>query len=188
MNVIGLDLSLTAAGIAALTHPASASTPNVPRCVSVGASGSSDATDDETAIRIRRQAVAVLGTIGKLAPKVALVVVEGVPPANPKAPGRHSERCGLYWALVGELAVRRIPVAVCAPTTLKSFATGSGRADKRDMIDAARSLWPHARVADDNQADALLLATAGAYRLGWHEPELPHHIEPRISWPKGLTR
>ncbi len=189
MNVVGLDLSLTAAGIAALTHPAAAGTPNVPRCVSVGASGSSDATDTETAIRIRRQAVTVINTVGKLAPKVKLVVIEALPRPNPNAPGRHSERCGLYWEVVAELAMRRIPVAVCSPTTLKSFATGSGRAEKRDMIAAARELWPHAPIGnDDNRADALLLATAGAYRLGWHEPELPHHIEPRITWPKGLTR
>lgn len=189
MNVVGLDPSLTAAGIAVITHPQHASTPNVPKAVSVGSGGSATDTDTDTAIRIRRQAVRVIGTIGQLAPKVSLVVVEGLPRPNPNAPGRHSERCGLYWAVVAELAARRIPVAVCVPTSLKSFATGSGRAEKRDMIAAARELWPHAPIGnDDNKADALLLATAGAYRLGWHEPELPHHIAPRITWPKGLTR
>lgn len=188
MSVVGLDLSLTATGIAVLAHPVHAGTPNAPQTVSVGARGSHDATEAETAIRIRRQAVDVLATVGKLAPKVSLVVVEALPRPNPNAPGRHSERCGLYWTLFAELVARRIPVASCSPTALKSFATGSGKAEKSDMIAAARALWPHARIGDDNQADALHLATAGAYRLGWYEPELPHHIEPRITWPKGLTK
>lgn len=186
--VVGLDPSLTAAGIAVIESPLSASTPNVPSCVSVGSGGSATDTDAETAIRIRRQAVRVIGTVGKLAPKVSLVVIEGLPRPNPNAPGRHSERCALYWEIVAELSIRKIPVAVCKPTTLKLFGTGDGKADKRAMVAAARELWPHARIHDDNQADALLLATAGAYRLRWYEPELPNHIEPRITWPKGLTK
>lgn len=188
MSVVGLDPSLTAAGIAVLASPHTAGTPNRPQCVTVGTRGSYGDADTATALRIRRQTVAILTELGRIAPKVRLVVIEGLPRPNPNAPGRHSERCGLYWGIVGELAARRIPVAVCVPTTLKLFATGNGRADKHAMTRAARALWPTARVSNDNEADALLLASAGAQRLGWHDPELPHHIAPKITWPEGLTR
>lgn len=183
--VVGLDPSLTAAGIAAIPHPQHAGTPNVPRCVSVGAGGSIDATDSETALRIERQRDAILRSMPA---KVSLVVVEALPRPNPNAPGKHSERCGLYWALLAFLAARKIPIATVSPTTLKKFATGDGRAEKPAMLAAARELWPHAKVRDHNAADALLLASMGAHRLGWHEPELPCHVSPNVNWPKELTR
>lgn len=48
----------------------------------------------------------------------------------------------------------------CAPVhtaTLKKFATGSGKASKTDMILAASKI-KDGQIADDNEADAILLA------------------------------
>lgn len=42
-------------------------------------------------------------------------------------------------------------------TTLKKHATGSGRAEKGDMIIAANKRWGREDVDDDNEADALCL-------------------------------
>lgn len=182
-TVVGLDPSLTAAGIAAIAHPRQSDTPNVPKLATIGVGGAASASDSVTGLRIWAQRDAILRSIP---PSPALIVVEALPRPNPNAPGKHSERCGLYWALVAYLARKGIPIAVCSPTTLKKFATGNGRAEKPAMLAAARELWPHASVRDHNASDALLLATAGAYRLGWYEPELPHHIDPNITWPKEI--
>ena len=54
---------------------------------------------------------------------------------------------------------RDLPVSVVAPAALKRFATGHARAEKADMVDAARA--EGVRVADDNQADAYFLAQIG---------------------------
>ncbi len=41
--------------------------------------------------------------------------------------------------------------------TIKKHATGTGRASKVDMIEAARVKWPNLEIIDDNHADVLWL-------------------------------
>jgi crossover junction endodeoxyribonuclease RuvC len=182
-SVVGIDPSLTAAGIAVIASPQTSDTPNVPKLVCVGAGGSKSASLLQRATRIEAQKVAILRSLPE---KVALVVIEDLPTHMP-ARGALSERIGLWWALTGFLAARKIPVVAVHPSTLKSFATGNGKAEKPEMVAAARDLWPHAQVRNDNEADALLLASAGAMHLRWHQPELPCHYAPRIDW-TGVTR
>lgn len=181
MNIVGIDPSLTAAGIAILSSPATADTPNAPRLASVGASGKRGASLPERSIRVGDQTARILKA---MPPSVRLVVIEALPLGvpNPNAASLYQERAALVIRLVEWLARRKIPVVDVSTSTLKKFATGNGRAEKAEVVDAMRSLWPHAVVRDDNQADALALATAGAMYLGWHEPELPHHYEPNINW------
>ncbi len=47
---------------------------------------------------------------------------------------------------------------------LKKFATGSGKASKKDMIDAARNVLGRDPV-DDNEADAVMLALFGQNKI-----------------------
>lgn len=185
MNVVGLDLSLTATGIAAIGFPGfpgHRGTETPISCVSVGARGSNGDTVADTATRIRRLAVNIVETIADLAPTVTHVGVESVPPSARNAPGRHSERCGLYWTVVAELVGRGIPVSTCAPKSLKKFATGNGNAPKRLMLTTARAMFPDTPIRDDNQADAVFLALAVAQRLGWIDETEPHHRNPAFVW------
>ncbi|WP_454835829.1 crossover junction endodeoxyribonuclease RuvC [Rhodococcus qingshengii] len=183
-TVVGLDPSLTAAGVAILSHPKAAETPNVPKLATVGMSGSESATLAERSIRIVDQRDRI---IRSMPPSVRLVVIEALPFSAPKFAGLYQERCALYYALVEFLARRKIPVVEVGATTLKKYATGDGRADKREVVNAMRDLWPHAKVRNDNEADALALATMGAMRLGWHEPEMVHHFSPNVNW-TGVSR
>jgi Holliday junction resolvasome RuvABC endonuclease subunit len=58
------------------------------------------------------------------------------------------------------LASRRVPIAKVNVVHVKQFATGSARADKPAMLEAAQRSFP-LTVANDNEADALwLLAMA----------------------------
>lgn len=62
----------------------------------------------------------------------------------------------LAWA-----AEYEIPVVSIAPSSLKLWAAGHGRADKPAMIASARRLWPAWVGEDDNEADALCLLAWG---------------------------
>ena len=52
----------------------------------------------------------------------------------------------------------KVPFASVYPATLKKFATGSGRASKREMKDCAKTVFNEIKIIDDNHADALFLA------------------------------
>lgn len=66
--------------------------------------------------------------------------------------GMHAELRAVLKLVAKELG--DIRVVSVAPTTLKVFATGSGRAKKPDMIRTARRQLGYGGV-DDNEADAL---------------------------------
>jgi Holliday junction resolvasome RuvABC endonuclease subunit len=72
------------------------------------------------------------------------------------------EKLGELGGIV-KLACRHVlcrdPVSV-APTALKAFATGSGRADKAAMVKAVQAFDPD--ITNDNLADAYLLAVYGS--------------------------
>lgn len=73
---------------------------------------------------------------------------------------------GAYHGAVHRFAAERnltiVPVSV---TEIKKVATGSGKASKEAMVDAAKSHWRIRTALDDNGADALWVAEA-ARRLG----------------------
>lgn len=48
-----------------------------------------------------------------------------------------------------------IPYRGYSPAEIKRFAVGRGKADKKEMVAAARARWPEYEIIDDNQADAL---------------------------------
>ncbi|NKU16302.1 hypothetical protein GS928_25035 [Rhodococcus hoagii] len=76
-TVVGLDPSLTAAGIAVIKHPQHVDTPNVPRLVCVGASGQNGDSLPRGASELQIQAERILRA---MPPSVRLVVIEALPP------------------------------------------------------------------------------------------------------------
>jgi Holliday junction resolvasome RuvABC endonuclease subunit len=72
--------------------------------------------------------------------------------------GSATELCVGMTTRVQEVAAANgIEYATVHTATLKKFATGSGRAGKPEMVEAARKRWG-VEPADDNEADALMLA------------------------------
>jgi crossover junction endodeoxyribonuclease RuvC len=183
-TIVGLDPSLTAAGIAVLKHPQHAGTPNRPRLVCVGSGGHNGDPLSVRSIRVGDQFKRI---IEAMPATTRLVMIEALPLVPPKNTRMFQERAALVHRVVEFLARRRIPVVDVSVTTLKLWATGDGSADKKTVLDAMQALWPHAAIGDnDNKSDALALATMGAQRLGWYAPELPHHFAPRVNWPVGV--
>ena len=175
IHVLGVDPSLTGTGLA-LVGPGTCVTTTV---------GTKGKRADSLADRDRRLAHVAGRLADFLTPAVRLAVIEG--PARVTV-GSTLDRYGLWWRLVHRLHSRDIPVAVCAPATRAKWSAGTGRADKAAVAVHVARMWQAVELADDNQADALCLATMGAQYLGIPLPcgePLARHLDtlPAVAWP-----
>ena len=68
---------------------------------------------------------------------------------------------GFRAIMMSRAAHYNIPAVGCHIGTVKKFATGRGNAQKHEMVAAAKSVWPHLDICDDNVADALHLLNYG---------------------------
>jgi Holliday junction resolvasome RuvABC endonuclease subunit len=117
-----------------------------------------------------------------------LVVIEG-PSYGSSVSASAWDRAGLWWFLAAQFLRRGIPAAVVPPRNRAKWVTGNGNADKVAVRDAVMKLWAPLWAPtgpfDDNQADALVLASMGAQYLG----VLPTRCQPetgplaRCEWP-----
>lgn len=163
--VVGLDLSLTASGAAWFADG---------RGVAVTIAG---AGRDLARLRMVRQAVT------SHCRNADLVVVEGL--AFASETGKAHDRAGLWWLVRDRLDLLRRPVAVVPPATLKVYGTGRGNAGKTMVVAAVVQRW---RVvpADDNQADATVLAAMGMDHLGCPPASVPQSHRralEKVVWP-----
>ncbi|MBX6387139.1 MAG: Holliday junction endonuclease [Microbispora sp.] len=173
--MIGLDLSLTATGIADFTHGEAITT--TIRSKPHG-SGTLDTHARLTAI-LRE----VFGYVFDQGPPPALIVLEG-PSYGSKGNALH-QLAGLWWLAVDQLATSQQPLAVVPPSTLKQYATGRGNASKTDMAVALAKRAGH-ELRDDNQVDAWWLGAAGRDHLGHPPVDLPktHRAAlDKVTWP-----
>ncbi|MEV4974411.1 Holliday junction endonuclease [Streptomyces scopuliridis] len=173
--VLGLDLSITATGIAY-------------RDGSTGTTGGPSDDGDQRLLTIERTVgIAVGGEDIRLGPLPDLVVLEDLP-THAKAAGI----TGMVHGAVRALLLRRgVPYVVLTPATLKAYATGKGTADKTAMALAAYKRAGR-EFADDNQCDAAWLRWAGLDRLGAPEVTVPAAQRERLNkanWPslKGIS-
>lgn len=150
-RVVGLDMSLTATGIA--------SSLGWCRCV-----GRSKITTAPLLVR--------MAAVGELVDAILrhtgspdLVVVEV--PAFSRSGGGALERDALWWLVVRALIGRGIPVAEVFNQQRMRYATGRGRADKGAIVDAVARRWPMFDTGGNNDlADAAVLAAMGVDHLG----------------------
>lgn len=145
-RVAGLDYSLTSTGLAT-THPHKA-TLIKPRV--------------DGHARLQELKVSVAALLRQARP--SLVVVESGSYASTSS--TFHQLAGGWWILTHQIHQLGIPYATVAPSTLKRYATGSGKATKTMMLGAARAAWPGIPVQNDDAADALFLAALGAQYLG----------------------
>lgn len=172
IKVLGLDLSLTATGVAGIGWAETLRAP---------AQRVRDAPLDYAHRRLDfyRDALADRYLRG-----VQLAVVEG------PALGHHNTGTyalwGQSWLIRHLLWQRGIPYAVVSPTVLKLYATGKGNADKAAVTAAVRGWWP-AFDGDHNAADAAVLAAMGAHHLGyplWPVPQAQAAALAGVAWPE----
>lgn len=170
---VGIDPSLTCTGVALIDTATGEVTT---RRVKTDPAG--------TSLRARRDRIrrAIAGILAPMPARVGVTVIET--PSHRQQYGAQNERSALFWWLVDQL-IARGPVVEVAPPQRAKLATGSGRASKDDVVAAIRAAHPGVHVPDDNVADALALADAGAHWLGATRPYQPAQAVAfaRLDWP-----
>lgn len=167
LQVIGLDLSLTASGI----------------CLPDGTTHTIKTNAKDGDRRLLHIGHAIANT---LAPGADLAVVEDIP-QNSFAAKPISMVHGVVRAALLEAGV---PYVLVTAATLKKFATGKGSGDKIPMAIAALKRAGR-EFPDDNQCDAWWLRHAGLDALG--QPEIAMPADQRaalnkVTWPQLTTR
>ena len=161
---VGLDLSLTGTGIA-----------------SIGEFGF-DAVDTikTPAAKIKghpRLTKILDGIVGHCL-GADLVVVEG--PSFASQGNALHQMGGLWWLVAHRLHTLDIAYRVASPSQVKKYATGKGAGvDKDAVLLAVSKRYPTADIANNNEADAVVLAAIGKRLLGEPvEESLPKtHLE-----------
>jgi len=163
-DVIGIDLSLTAAAVARISWP-DRKPPARFELKTVGGAGHKDDSLAIRAARLRATAGSVLRLVygSVLVEEADLVVIEG--PSYASTGGSSHDRSGLWWLVVGNLYARGIDVVEVAPNTLKKYATGKGNASKDAVLSAMVRRFPDLDFDSNDLADALALASMGARHL-----------------------
>lgn len=155
MSVVGVDPSLTCTGLARITD-GYLETLRLPTKPEGG-----DLLDTRRRVRY------ITGRMVAFVPSGSLALVEAMyVPQGGKSAGSVIERAWLFGFLVDQLIARGCTVVPVRPKVRAKLATGNGNAEKRDVLDAIRDRFPATRIPDDNVADAVALAAAGARWLG----------------------
>lgn len=170
-HVLGLDLSLTCAGMAV-----------------VDGEVTTKALKPPAKLDGHERLDWMLAEIWSRAGLIGLAVVEG-PSYGNQGSGRqsgHHERAGLWWLTTHTLWKHGIATAVVPPAALKKYATGKGNASKDAIMLATARRFPDF-AGDNNEADALWLAAMGADHLG--EPVVAMPAAHRaaldaVKWPE----
>lgn len=95
-----------------------------------------------------------------------LVVFEGARHAGPGMQGALVVQSELQGVIKLVLELGRHTYRAYSPSEIKKHATGKGNSAKAAMLEAARRAFPDIAIADDNQADALLLWRLAASEYG----------------------
>ena len=181
MLIAGIDLSLTATGIALIDTEAKAFGDEP---VVVHTLRSKGVKGDGLASRARRLRL-LADAVETLVYAADYAVIEQ--PAFSQTGGSHHDRSGLWWITVERLASRAVSTVEIPPTSLKKYVTGKGNASKMEVMAKLIRLMPDVELGNDNEADALGLALMGARKFGHPlEPSLPLanlEVMEKIKWP-----
>ena len=174
-RVIGLDLSLTATGVADFG-------PNTLDITTIRSKPATTITG--TWQRLNYIIGEIIQAIGD-GPRPTLITIEG-PSFGSKGAGTW-DRAGLWWRVASHLIGDGHPIAVIPPATLKRYAAGRGNATKTDMAVALAKRAGGLELRDDNQVDAWWLAAAGRDHLGCPVVDMPQAHRAALGkadWPE----
>jgi len=157
-TIMGIDLSLTATGVALIEDREAVATGRVQT------KGKKTDTIWQRQARLAAIADDVMRYAIKWHPE--LVVIEA--PSYGSVHGAQHDRSGLWWLVVQALAELDFPFTIVAPQARAKYGTGKGNAAKAIVLAAVleRFEGEDLFIPDDNVADALLLASMGSRLLG----------------------
>ncbi len=168
-SVIGIDPSLTGAGVGAIQVHGDDVTQAVH---TFGRKGRTSETLEQRLDRITTITTQVLDVISSLDSWPELVAIER--PAYGQTSGSHHDRSGLWWDLVRVLIYKMgIPVVEIDISKVKIYATGKGVGSKDQIMAAAIRRYPDAPISNNNESDAFVLAAMAARLIGQPIDDLP---------------
>lgn len=94
----------------------------------------------------------------------SLIVLEN--PAFSRVGGHNHDRSWLWGKIYDACAERELPIITPTPTQRAKYAAGRGNAPKTMVVAHTMKHWPTVTIANDNEADALVLAAIGCRILG----------------------
>lgn len=159
-GVCGIDPSLSSTGLAWISPAGELKV----SCVT--STGKNNESVERTVERIFYIANEVVDFVNLHKPD--LVVIEN--PSFASQYGKPHERSGLWWRIVDALVHDDYKIARVAPQTRAIYATGDGRSKKAVVLAHVREHYTDilgARVANDDVADAIVLADLGALQKGY---------------------
>lgn len=192
IHVVGLDLSLTSTGVATI-RLSDDEAPEI-RVEVVGAPIVREGTAyDAVLARLRNLARKVITAIRKRREEgdITIIAIEG--PAYGATAGQqgHHTRAGLFWILYNILE-KEATIIVIPPTTLKRYVTGKGNAPKDHVLSTMVRNFPAIGIVDNNEADALGLASMIARELGSPVEPSAQRVTPSaldgVEWPASIKQ
>lgn len=163
---VGLDLSLTGAGVGIVGRDTEDSPPNF-ECHRLGRNGK---RSDGLELRLDR----ILSLVDDIRSTIVdsggigypeLAVIEA--PATAASGGSAHDRSALWWFTYKMVRDLGIPIVQVTTQKMKIYATGKGtKVDKEEVLVAMLRRHPDAPIQNNDHADALTLALMGARLLG----------------------
>lgn len=163
--VLGLDLSLTGTGLAVVRGG------EIRKLATVSTAGKKTDTLAMRKERLDTIHAEIFRELGVTWHLSSLAVVEN--PSYGSRFGSPHDRSGLWWRVVRELIHFGVPVATVSPQGRAKYITGDGRSKKDAVYAAAQQVWPDVQISNDNEGDALGLASMGSRYLGQPLEDLP---------------
>ncbi|QGH75257.1 RuvC-like Holliday junction resolvase [Mycobacterium phage Quesadilla] len=167
-RVLGIDTSLTATGLARIDFAPELGTNDIADDVriEVATVGAPKPTADKSKKAMARRVNALLEKIeGAFEGQIDLVAMEGLAYA---AKGEGAWVLPWVFGRVIELVEdRQLPLVIVGTSQRAKYATGKGTADKDTVMLAAARRWPSAQIANNNEADAVIVGAVGAHYLGF---------------------
>lgn len=161
VRVVGIDLSLTGTGLACIDDTAGT--------LAVDTTTRKSKPDDGTLTGRRNRLEAIVDEVVGYAYDAGLAVIEG--PSYGSSGRGTWDRAGLWWWTVSVLSLSSVPLIEVPPKTRAKWSTNKGNASKSAVAVAVGRLWPDVQLGDDNETDALALATIGAQIAGMEVPQ-----------------
>lgn len=153
LRTVGIDLSLTATGIARSDGA----------CAVIGADKITTHSWDTRIRLLNGLADEIVNTATVLNPKAA--TIEGLDMAY--SYGGQIERSYLWCEVVRRLIMQGIFVWVAPSSNLKMYGTGKGSGQKNAVIEAVAAQWPWFDIGrNDNKADAAVCAAIARAKIG----------------------
>ena len=163
---IGLDLSLTKTGVVVLNNG------KIVKQQLIKSKPVGDKPVDELK-RIRKIVEEIESVVNEYEPTVAVIENLAFMARNTTA---LTQLAGLSFFVRAVLFDNKIPFYLCAPTTLKRFATGKGNSEKDHMILEVYKQYG-VDFVDNNIADAIFLAKIGSAIAGYEKVKKIYQVE-----------